>query len=117
MKYLWGVQAALQILELKFDHYQIVTHGKTKQEVEDIVEEKKKEVKSAYRKLALLHHPDKGGDALTFNKITEAYELLMGVEVVEKRMAAPVQQSGFHNANFTTTNANFTSGTNFTMNF
>lgn len=32
------------------------------------------EIKSKYRKLALEHHPDKGGDAATFNKINEAYK-------------------------------------------
>ncbi len=36
-----------------------------------------KEVKSAYRKLSMLHHPDKGGDAATFQKIAKAYEALM----------------------------------------
>lgn len=32
------------------------------------------EIKSKYRQLALKHHPDKGGDAATFNKINEAYK-------------------------------------------
>lgn len=32
------------------------------------------EVKKAYRKLAMVHHPDKGGDEAQFKKITEAYE-------------------------------------------
>ena len=34
------------------------------------------EIKKAYRKLALIHHPDKGGDENTFKKITAAYEML-----------------------------------------
>lgn len=34
----------------------------------------KQEIKSTYRKLAMKHHPDKGGNAATFQKITKAYE-------------------------------------------
>lgn len=33
-----------------------------------------KEIKSAYRKLAMEHHPDKGGDQKRFQEITEAFE-------------------------------------------
>ena len=32
------------------------------------------EVKKAYKRLALLHHPDKGGNVEEFRKITDAYE-------------------------------------------
>jgi DnaJ family protein A protein 2 len=32
------------------------------------------EIKRAYRRLALQHHPDRGGDAATFMAITSAYE-------------------------------------------
>ena len=34
-------------------------------------------IKKAYHKLALKHHPDKGGDAETFREVSEAYRLLM----------------------------------------
>lgn len=34
-------------------------------------------LKKAYVKLAMIHHPDKGGDANNFKKITQAYKLLL----------------------------------------
>jgi DnaJ-class molecular chaperone len=34
------------------------------------------EVKQAYRKLAMKHHPDRGGDEAQFKKIKEAYEAI-----------------------------------------
>lgn len=34
------------------------------------------EIKKAYKKLAITHHPDKGGDEETFKKISNAYSIL-----------------------------------------
>ena len=34
-------------------------------------------LKKAYIKLAVVHHPDKGGDPKNFNKITQAYNFLL----------------------------------------
>lgn len=34
------------------------------------------EIKKAYRKLAMIHHPDKGGSPVEFQKINDAYEVL-----------------------------------------
>lgn len=38
------------------------------------------QIKKSYRKLALLHHPDKGGDAEKFKKIQGAYDILKDPE-------------------------------------
>jgi DnaJ-class molecular chaperone len=49
------------------DHYQTLGIGKNASA---------DEIKKAYRKLASQHHPDKGGDTATFQKIQGAYETL-----------------------------------------
>ena len=38
------------------------------------------DIKKAFRKLSLKHHPDRGGDAEEFKKINEAYSTLGDVE-------------------------------------
>lgn len=40
------------------------------------------DIKKAYKKLAMQHHPDKGGDAKQFQKVSEAYDQ---VKTAEKR--------------------------------
>jgi len=38
------------------------------------------DIKQSYRRLAMKHHPDKGGDPEEFKKIAEAYEILSNAE-------------------------------------
>jgi DnaJ-class molecular chaperone len=47
------------------------------------------DIKSAYRKLAMKHHPDRGGDEEQFKKVKEAFETLTSPE--------PQAQNGFPN--------------------
>ncbi len=42
-----------------------------------IAEEKEKKIKSAYKKMARLHHPDMGGDAEQFKKVNQAREQML----------------------------------------
>ena len=51
----------------KRDYYEVL--GITKTATAD-------EIKKSYRKLAMTHHPDKGGDETVFKEIAEAYEVL-----------------------------------------
>lgn len=49
------------------DYYSILGVGKSASP---------EDIKAAYRKLAMKHHPDRGGDAKKFQEISEAYETL-----------------------------------------
>ena len=79
------------------------------------------EIKTAFRKLAHKHHPDKGGDANKFKEINEAYQVL-GNEQKRKQydqFGSAFQNgqaggahggfdfSGFQNGNFSGANVNF----------
>jgi curved DNA-binding protein len=52
------------------------------------------EIKSAYRKLASKHHPDRGGDTATFQKIQAAYDIV-GDSAKRAEYDSP-QSQGFH---------------------
>lgn len=41
------------------------------------------EIKKAYKKMAMKHHPDKGGDEMLFKEIGEAYQVLSNVQQKE----------------------------------
>lgn len=52
------------------------------------------EIKKAYRKLASTHHPDKGGDKATFQKIQSAYAVLGDAR--QRAQYDRPQPQGFH---------------------
>lgn len=52
------------------------------------------EIKSAYRKLAAKHHPDRGGNTASFQKIQEAYETLGNAD--KRQMYDNPQPQGFN---------------------
>jgi curved DNA-binding protein CbpA len=39
------------------------------------------EIRKAYRRQALLYHPDKGGDPEKFKQVVEAYEVLSNIDL------------------------------------
>jgi DnaJ-class molecular chaperone len=55
------------------------------------------ELKTAYRKLAMSHHPDKGGDAQMFAQINEAYDTLKDPQRRAQYDNPPQQQFNFGN--------------------
>lgn len=52
-------------------------------------------IKKAYRKLAMQHHPDKGGDPNEFQKISEAYDVLSDIDKRFQYDNPQVRQQGF----------------------
>ncbi len=81
------------------------------------------DIKKAYRKMAMKHHPDRGGNEATFKQISEAYEILsdpqkkqmvdMGVDPKAQNMGGgPRHQQGpfefhFNTGNFEDVFSNF----------
>ena len=62
------------------------------------------EIKKAYRSLAMKHHPDRGGDSTTLQKINEAYATLKDPQ---KRAAYDNPQPQFNSQGFNFNNTDF----------
>ena len=80
------------------------------------------DIKKAYRKMAMKHHPDRGGDEKAFKQVSEAYEILsdpqkkqmvdMGVDPKSQQAGGPRHQQGpfefhFNTGNFEDVFSNF----------
>lgn len=52
------------------------------------------QIKKAYRKLAMEHHPDRGGDSSTFQNISVAYDILSD-PTKKAQYDTPAQQNPF----------------------
>jgi len=77
------------------DYYSILGVGKNASD---------KELKSAYRKLAMQNHPDRGGDEKKFKEINEAYDTLKDPQ---KRQAYDNPQVNMNSSDFTNAYGNF----------
>lgn len=52
-----------------------------------------RDVRRAYRRLALIHHPDRGGDAAKFRELTEAFEQITEGAPLETACGQPLARS------------------------
>lgn len=71
------------------DYYKILGVAKTATQ---------EEIKKAYRKLAMDHHPDRGGDTVRFSEINQAYETLKD-PAKRAEYDQPKQEYNFNSAN------------------
>jgi len=60
------------------------------------------EIKTAYRKLARLHHPDKGGEAHRFEEIARAYRSILSSSVVQETSSWHLNQDEKKKTSLTT---------------
>lgn len=58
------------------------------------------DIKQAYRKLAMKHHPDRGGDEEQFKRVSDAYNLIKDADS-RQQYEASKNQSPFGNTGFT----------------
>jgi DnaJ-class molecular chaperone len=93
---IWGAWS-FGIISICMDYYNILGVSKTSTQ---------EEIKKSYKKLAMQHHPDHGGDTTKFAEINEAYETLKDPT---KRQAydTPQARTNFDQSGFDDVFSNF----------
>ena len=86
LQFLCLLSAFVQASSSPSSYYEILGISKTANQ---------KEIKKAYRSLALKHHPDKGGKEETFKEISKAYEVLSDPE--QKEVYDAYGEAGINN--------------------
>ena len=68
------------------------------------------ELKKVYRRLAMVHHPDKGGDVEKFKRVSACYEHLCkyGTKPQIQQSISPIYYSGVHSTATHSTTGGFT---------
>ncbi len=62
----------------------------------------KDQIKAAYRKLASIHHPDKGGDTAKFQEIQAAYDALTGNRLQPQQQSHSTHRWHHYNSDYVT---------------
>lgn len=67
------------------DFNELAKPARTRKEKQLQIDALKYRVKKQYRKIAMRHHPDHGGNADNFKILTRVYEAVNAIQVVENR--------------------------------
>jgi hypothetical protein len=104
---------AQRILEISFPLLSLVKQARSFEEIEQHVLVFKRKAKYQRRRLALAHHPDKGGDEKKMQMINHAYDLIKALKV--GRRPAPVQvYTYYYSYGYTTASSSTTGGNYYT---
>jgi len=82
---------AQSILEITFPLLSLVKQAGTFEEIKQQVLVFKRKAKYQRRRLALIHHPDRGGDKKKMQIINHAYEFVKALKVAPAPRPVPVQ--------------------------
>lgn len=55
------------------------------EKLQEVVDQAKIDAKKEFKKLAMVHHPDRGGDAEEFKRISSMYEMIEKLKIVKPK--------------------------------